>query len=655
MILDRQSPHTASKAQYRLIGVLLLAGLILGTAGMPRITAAKDANTIRPGATQTTLTSVITDALFLRNKLPRSSRSPTSPTPTPTPVKREDAPAAQSITRRLTWVAQQIVLTTPATDQQATDRASTGVPIPTTTASPIPTPTPDDRLFSTMLPPPADPDDWNPTTPYRFVEETGHNLGLTFQSFYAANGGVVTLGHPITEVLRDTESGHYVQYFERARMELAHDQDDAEGSPQVALTRVGALLTEQHTGLAFMPRQNVPEDHDPAFFAETGYRISGKFYDFWEEHGGVRTFGYPISGELLVKSAGKQRLAQYFERARLEYFPEHADTPNAVQVGRLGIELARQQKLPWQLMSPAEPIVKLSSATTTFGDSAGTYNAALAASRLHGQVIAPGATFSFLETLGDISSESGYTNGAAIVNGRIVPIVAGGICQTSTTFYRAAFNAGLEITERHPHSLYIAAFNDVVSFDAAVFSPGLDLRTVNDTPYPILIVATSIGGSITVDLWGQDDGRTTEMIAPAVQAEYAPPATSWRYDPNLPPDATEQVVSPRNGMEVVLGRVVKTADGKIIHRDSFFTEYSPVAGEIRYGAAVTPPKGAVIVGDLPPEPTPTAEPTSELPTATPVPELPTPTAGDEPAAEEAVPTAAPGIPDKTDWTGGGAP
>lgn len=621
----------------RLLGILLLVGWILSSVGLPRTTAAMEADEQPPAVIRKTLTA----------------------TPTPTPVKPVDAAEARSITQRLAWVTQQIVLTTPTADAQAAERASVRTLISTATASPTPSPTPDDAPFmplTTMPRPPADPASWNPAEPYRFVEETGHNLGLAFQTFYDTHGGVDILGHPITEILLETESGRYVQYFERARMELAPTQNDPENSPQVTLTRAGALLTEDYTGLAFIPRKNIPTN-DAAFFPETGYRISGKFHDFWKEHGGVSSFGYPISGELTEKIGGTQRLVQYFERARLEYDFQEADTPDAITVGRLGIELARQQELPRQLLIPAEPIVKLSSATTTFGDSAGTYNAALAASRLNGQVIAPGATFSFLEALGDISTESGYTAGAAIVGGRIVPIVAGGICQTSTTLYRAAFNAGLDITERHAHSLYIAAFNDVVSFDAAVFSPGLDLRTVNDTPYPILVVATSSGGSITIDFWGRDDGRTTEMIAPAVQAEYAPGATYWRYDPELPADATEQAVSPRNGMEVVLGRVVTTADGKTLHRDSFFTQYDAVAGEIRYGANVTPPEGAVIVGDLPPTPTPTAEPTEELPTVEPTEELPTPTVvtEPEPPAEEAEPTPIPTVPNKTDWTGRDTP
>ncbi len=642
--MELQSPPTYSpraergrrnRRLRRLLGILLLAGCILSSAGLPRTTVAMKADEQPPVAIRKTLTA----------------------TTTPTPVKPVDSPEARSITQRLAWVARRIVLTRPTDDAQATERARLHPLISTATASPTPTPTPADAPFvplSTMPRPPADPAAWNPAAPYRFVEETGHNLGPAFQTFYDANGGVEILGHPITEVLLEVESGRYVQYFERARMELDPNQNDPENPPQVTLTRAGALLTEDYTGLAFIPRKNIPVN-DAAFFPETGYRISGKFHDFWEDHGGMSSFGYPISGELTKKIGGTQRLVQYFERARLEYDPQEADTPDAITVGRLGIELAQQQELPRQLLTPAQPIVKLSSATTTFGDSAGTYNAALAATRLNGQVIEPGATFSFLEALGDISTESGYTAGAAIVAGRIVPIVAGGICQTSTTLYRAAFNAGLDITERHAHSLYIAAFNDVVSFDAAVFSPGLDLRTVNDTPYPILVVATSSGGSITIDLWGQDDGRTTEMIAPAIQAEYAPGATYWRYDPELPPDATEQAVSPRNGMEVVMGRVVTTADGKTLHRDSFFTQYDAVAGEIRYGANVTPPEGAVIVGDLPPTPTSTAEPTEELPTATPVPELPTPTMVAEPPAEGAEPTPIPTVPDKPDWTGRDTP
>ncbi len=486
----------------------------------------------------------------------------------------------------------------------------TQTPGPTMTPSPTASPIPA-RL--TRIDPlsylPTDPEAWDTDEPFRFVEETRHNLALNIKLFYDAQEGETRFGYPLTELMLDPESGRLVQYFERARIEVSPDNP-----ADIQLTASGSILTEGRRDLAFRPLQDAPAN-DPAYFAETGYRISDTFYDFWKTHGDVELLGYPISRVLIERLDGPGRLVQYFERARLEYYPEFAGTPRAIQMGHLGSELFRQQNVPTSLLAPAVPIVKLSSATTTFGDSAGTQNALLAARYLHGQVVQPGATLSFLASLGEISEQVGYTQGAAIVNGRIVPVIAGGICQTSTTLYRAAFQAGIAITERHAHSLYIAAFNDVVSFDAAVFSPGLDLKMMNDTPYPILVTASGTGGEVTVEFWGRSDGRTTRMLDPEIRAELAPAAERWYYDPELPADTTEQTVSPRSGLEVVLGRVVTAADGAVLHNDSFFTTYDPVAGEIRYGAEVTPPEGAIIEGDLPPTPTPTeVTPTEGVPT-----------------------------------------
>lgn len=508
-----------------------------------------------------------------------------------------------------------------------------------TIVTPTPTPTlPTLTPLPSMLHPPDNAADWQADEPYRFVTETGHNLGLAFKTFYDTHGGARIFGLPLTEVLFDAQRNRLVQYFERVRMELPATQREL---AQIELTRIGALMTEDQVGLAFTPLASTPVN-DGTFFAQTGFKIHRHLFDFWEAHGGVELFGYPVSREMIDKSDGTRRLVQYFERARLEYNPERAGKPDAVQVGQLGVWLAEQHALPAALLAPAQPIVKLSSASTTFGDSAGTYNATLAAQQLHGLVVEPGATLSFLTAMGEISERTGYTQGSAIVNNRIVPIIAGGICQTSTTLYRAAFYAGLPIPERHAHSFYIDAFNDIISFDAAVFAPGLDLQIINDTPYPFLVTATGDQGTITVALWGQSDERSIQVLAPKVYGHVQPGAARWMYDPELEPDAIVQTVAPRYGMQALLERIVTAADGTLLRHDEFFTQYDAVTEEIRYGRDVVPPEGVEIVGERPPAPTPTPSPTEDV-----VPEdrvaeeeiNPAP-AGEAPPTPEMVPTLA---------------
>ncbi len=467
--------------------------------------------------------------------------------------------------------------------------------------------------------------------PVRFFAETGHSIGMQFKPFYDANGGLPVFGYPLTDVLVEAETGLWVQYFERARFELCPTHPDV-----VQLTRIGTMVSEGRHATAF---SWLTESADPQrqFFPESGHTLGGVFQAFWQAHGDIAILGYPISEEFVELLDGEPRQVQYFERGRLAYYAEYAGTPHEVQPGHLGRWLVDYHRLDPALLAPVAPLVKLASATTSFADTDGSRNALVAARQLHGQVVAPGAEFSFLRAVGELSREAGYSASGAIVNGQIVPVVAGGICQTSTTLYRAAFYAGLPIVERHNHSLYLAAFNDILSFDAAVFAPDLDLRFVNDLPGPILVSAYGGNGQVTIDLWGESDARQVAMLDPLVQSEWAAPQARWHYDPALAAQATEMRSNPRNGMQVVLGRVV-TRQG-VSRQDRFVSRYDAVQAEVAYGSEVMPPPDVELVGDLPPLPTPTPTNTpTTTPEQTPVlPGGPRPQVLDEPSPY--VPTA----------------
>ena len=85
-------------------------------------------------------------------------------------------------------------------------------------------------------------------------------------------------------------------------------------------------------------------------FAATGHSLRGSFLSFWEAHGGLERFGYPLTEEIVEPeaSAGRPRVAQYFERARFEYFPEHAGTPYEVQLGLIGVSILNRFGVDWQ-------------------------------------------------------------------------------------------------------------------------------------------------------------------------------------------------------------------------------------------------------------------------------------------------------------------
>ncbi len=174
-----------------------------------------------------------------------------------------------------------------------------------------------------------------------FFPETGHTLSNEFLTFWRQEGGLSIFGFPITEPM--TVDGLTVQYFERARFEL---HPEFKGTPyEVELERLGAAYTQDRTQEDAFQRQPVlPDWQDTAnrdYFPATGHYLSYGFKQYWENHGGLAVFGYPISEELTENG----RTVQYFERARFEWWPEHQGTPYEVQLGLLGDWAAKRDQV----------------------------------------------------------------------------------------------------------------------------------------------------------------------------------------------------------------------------------------------------------------------------------------------------------------------
>lgn len=154
-----------------------------------------------------------------------------------------------------------------------------------------------------------------------------------FLTYWREHDGARLLGSPVTAELR--ENGLVVQYFERGRLE-AHKE--LAGSP-VLLGRVGA---EYAAALwqTFAP----PPPHSPVaderFFEETGFTLREPFLSFWNAHGALSTFGYPISEPMWSYVGDKMAQVQYFERARLEYYAHNSGIGEPIQISTLGYELA---------------------------------------------------------------------------------------------------------------------------------------------------------------------------------------------------------------------------------------------------------------------------------------------------------------------------
>ena len=140
----------------------------------------------------------------------------------------------------------------------------------------------------------------------------------------------------------------------------------------------------------------------------------------------------------------------------------------------------------------------------------------MATSRLNGVLVAPGEEFSFNKALGDVSAGTGYQQAYVIKGGRTVLGDGGGVCQVSTTLFRALLNAGLPITERRAHSYRVGYYEQGFppGLDATVYYPTTDLKFKNDTSNHILIQSRVEGVKLIFDIYGPDDGRKVVMEGP---------------------------------------------------------------------------------------------------------------------------------------------
>jgi hypothetical protein len=167
--------------------------------------------------------------------------------------------------------------------------------------------------------------------------ESGHTLGGAFRTYWESHGGVTKLGYPISEevVQQNPLDGQMrtVQYFERAVLEL--HPENAGQADQVMLASVGLWVTQGHNFPRVEAFQNTVDDW---YFPQTGHSVKQAFLRYWQQQGGLASFGYPISEELpeINPLDGKVYTVQYFERARFEWHPTFAGTSDEVQLGLIG-------------------------------------------------------------------------------------------------------------------------------------------------------------------------------------------------------------------------------------------------------------------------------------------------------------------------------
>jgi vancomycin resistance protein YoaR len=219
--------------------------------------------------------------------------------------------------------------------------------------------------------------------------------------------------------------------------------------------------------------------------------------------------------------------------------------------------------------------------TTVFGGVPNRiHNVELVSHVVNGTLIAPGATFSFNKTTGDRNAAKGFLVAPVIVNGELTTGLGGGVCQVSTTVFNAAFEAGLDITERTNHALYISHYPQ--GRDATVNYPDVDLQFVNDTANWLLLRTFVSSSSLTVSLFGTPTDRKVTSTTTPLVSHGAPPVKKT-IDPSLKPG--EKIVDDPGSpaLSTSVTRDVYAADGKLLHQDTWYSSYRASPELVRIG------------------------------------------------------------------------
>jgi vancomycin resistance protein YoaR len=205
-------------------------------------------------------------------------------------------------------------------------------------------------------------------------------------------------------------------------------------------------------------------------------------------------------------------------------------------------------------------------------------NIALAASKFDGVIVPPGEIFSFNEQLGPVTAEEGYDESLIIFGDRTTVGIGGGVCQVSTTAFRAAFFGGFELVERWAHGYRVGWYetNSVPGLDATIYTPDVDFKFRNDTEHYLLIQTESDleAGTLTFRFYGASPEREVQVSEPVIENIKRPPPPRYEQVVTLPRGAVKQVDWAKDGMDVTVTRVV-TQGEETIHQDSIVSRYRP--------------------------------------------------------------------------------
>jgi len=177
------------------------------------------------------------------------------------------------------------------------------------------------------------------------------------------------------------------------------------------------------------------------------------------------------------------------------------------------------------------------------------HNIKRALEQYEGIIIRPNEEFSFVKYLGEVDGANGYLPELVIKYNKTEPEFGGGICQVSSTVFRAAINAGLKITARKNHA-YPVRYYKPYGMDATIYIPNPDLRFTNNTGHAILVLSSIEDSTLTFRFYGTKDGRQVEIDGPHILES-----------------------NPDGSMKTTFSQKVTSSSGDVIIDDAFPSSY----------------------------------------------------------------------------------
>lgn len=260
-----------------------------------------------------------------------------------------------------------------------------------------------------------------------------------------------------------------------------------------------------------------------------------------------------------------------------------SEAPIPVQIEKVEVEVSEELQ-----MLGIETLIGTGKSSFIGSPPNRVHNIGVGVNRFNGTLIEPGETFSFNAHLGPVNAATGYRPELVIKPEGTIPEYGGGLCQVSTTFYRAALFSGLPILERSPHSYAVSYYAQVYGYglDATIYIGARDVKFLNDTPGHILIQAYTEGTNAYFKFYGTDDGRRVELEGPYIWGWTSPGPAVTVESSSLAPGARRQVEIAHTGFKAMWYRHL-TKDGETVKED-IFSHYRAIPAKILVGPSANP-------------------------------------------------------------------